>query len=47
MIEASIDFVTTGQIRLLVGIAPSYLLKEDTDKLLLEDGSSIFLAGAD
>ena len=47
VIEASIDFVTTGQIKLLVGVAPSYLLKEDTDKLLQEDGSSLFLAGAD
>ena len=47
IIQTSIDFVTTGQIRLLVGVAPSYLLKEDTDRLLLEDGSGIFLAGTE
>ena len=51
VIQASIDFVTTGPIRLLIGTAPSYLLKEDTDRLLLEEegneGGAIFLAGTD
>lgn len=48
LIESSIDFVTTGPIRLLIGIAPSYLLKEvEETKLLQEDGSGLLLAGSD
>ena len=46
-IESSIDFVTTGDIRLLVGVPPSFLLKEASDLLLMEDGSRIILAGSD
>ena len=47
VIESSIDFVTTGTIRLLVGIPPSYLLTEEPAKLLQEDGSGLLLAGSD
>jgi hypothetical protein len=46
-IESSIDFVTTETIKLLTGIPPSFLLKEDSTLLLQEDGSRIILAGAD
>ena len=44
IIESSIDFVTTGTIRLLVGAPPSYLLTEEPAKLLQEDGSGLLLA---
>ena len=47
IIESSIDFVTTGTIRLLVGVPPSYLLTEEPAKLLQEDGSGLLLAGSD
>ena len=47
IIESSIDFVTTGTIRLLVGNPPSYLLTEEPAKLLQEDGSGLLLAGSD
>jgi len=47
VIESSIDFVTTGTIRLLVGVPPSYLLTEEPAKLLQEDGSGLLLAGSD
>ena len=47
VIESSIDFVTTGEIKLLVGVPPSYLLQEDSDLLLLEDGTRMILAGTD
>ena len=47
-IEATIQFITTGTIRLLTGIPPAYLLQEDSSFLLLErDGGRIMLAGAD
>ena len=47
IIESSIDFVTTGTIRLLVGNPPSYLLTEEPAKLLQEDGGGLLLAGSD
>lgn len=47
IIESSIDFVTTGTIKLLIGHPPSYLLTEEPAKLLLEDGSGILLAPLD
>ena len=46
-IESSIDFVTTGPFKLLIGEAPSYLLTEEPAKLLQEDGSGIFLSPLD
>ena len=48
LIEANIQFVTTGQIKLSVGTPPSQLLQEDSSKILQEDGESvILLAGQD
>ena len=43
VIESSIDFVTTGPFKLLVGEPPAYILTEEEDvRLLQEDGSGIF-----
>ena len=42
-IETRIEFVTSGEIQLNIGAADSYLLKEDSDKLLQEDGDRIVL----
>ena len=36
LIECAIDFVTTGEIRLLVGEPSGYVLKEDDDRVYLE-----------
>ena len=47
IIESSIDFITTGPFKLLVGEPPSYLLTEEPAKLLQEDGSGIFLSPLD
>lgn len=49
-IESSIDFVTTGPFRLLIGEPPSYLLTEERTRILLEqnnDGGAIILSGTD
>jgi len=47
-IEATINFVTTGQIKLLTGVPPSFLLQEDSSLILQEDGvSRLVLAGQD
>ena len=43
IVEASIDFVTTGDIALHTGQPPAYLLQENTDKILQEDGLGILL----
>ena len=42
-IETRIDFVTSGEIALIVGAPDSYLLQESNDKLLQEDGDRIVL----
>ena len=50
IIESSVDFVTTGDIKLLIGHLPSYLLTEEPAKLLLEsnnEGGGILLAPLD
>ena len=48
LIETSIDFVTTGEIKLLVGVPPSLILLDSEPALLLtEDGGGIILQGAD
>ena len=39
VIDAQVEFVTTGPIHLKIGEPPSYLLQEDSDRLLLEDAS--------
>ena len=43
IVKTQIDFVTSGQFDLKVGVAPGYLLQESTDYLLQEDGSKLFL----
>jgi len=44
-ITSSIQFVTTGQFKLMTGIPPAYLMKEDGVSLILqEDGSRIVVA---
>ena len=48
VIESTINFVTTGRIKLLTGVAPSFLLQEDSALILQEDGESrLVLAGQD
>ena len=43
LVEARIEFVTNGEIRLHNGVAPSFLLQENSDKILQEDGHGILL----
>ena len=43
LIEARIEFVTNGEIRLHNGVPPSFLLLESSDKILQEDGEGILL----
>jgi hypothetical protein len=43
VISCSIDFVTTGEIKLLVGRPSGYILKEDDDRLALNQNSLAFL----
>jgi hypothetical protein len=44
-ITSTIQFVTTGQFKLLTGIPPAYLMQEDGISLILkEDGSRIIVA---
>ena len=48
VIESTINFVTTGRIKLLTGVPPSFLLQEDSALILQEDGESrLVLAGQD
>ena len=47
LIESSIEFITSGPFKLLIGEPPSYLLTEEPAKLLQEDGSGIFLSPLD
>jgi hypothetical protein len=42
-ITCAIDFVTTGEIRLVVGEPSGYLLKEDTDRIRLQQGLDFLL----
>lgn len=42
-IRCAIDFVTTGEIRLLVGRPADYILKEDGDRVQLEQSLSFLL----
>ena len=42
-VTSRIEFVTNGEIKLNTGATPSYLLQEDTYKILQEDGSPILL----
>ena len=43
IINCTIDFVTTGEIRLLVGQPSGYVLKEDDDKINLEQSLDFLL----
>jgi hypothetical protein len=43
IINCTIDFVTTGEIRLLVGSLEDYILKEDDDRLNLEQSLDFLL----
>lgn len=42
-IRCAIDFVTTGDIRLLVGRPADYILKEDNDRMVLEQSLDFLL----
>tara|TARA_R100001509_G_scaffold82724_2_gene46613 strand:- start:870 stop:1730 length:861 start_codon:yes stop_codon:yes gene_type:complete len=43
LVEARIEFVTNGEIRLHNGVPPSFLLQENSDLILQEDGDGILL----
>ena len=43
VISCAIDFVTTGEIRLLIGEPSGYILKEDTDRLRLQQNLDFLL----
>jgi len=43
IINCTVDFVTTGEIRLLVGQPSGYVLKEDDDKITLEQSLNFLL----
>jgi hypothetical protein len=43
LVACSIDFVTTGDFKLRVGVPPEYILKEDADFVLLEQGLDYLL----
>ena len=48
VITCSIDFVTIGEIKLLIGRPPGYILKEDDDRITLNhDNLSFLLAEAE
>ena len=42
-INCAIDFVTTGEIKLLIGEPSGYILKEDTDRLRLQQNLDFLL----
>jgi hypothetical protein len=43
VIRSTVQFVTTGPVRLHMGMPPSYLLQENGDLILQEDGSPLLL----
>ena len=43
VIEAKVDFITSGQILLKTGLPDAYLLQQNTDRILQEDGAPILL----
>lgn len=47
IIRCTIDFVTTGEIRLLVGQPADYILKEDEDRIILEQSLGFLLQETD
>lgn len=42
-VECSVDFITTGEIRLLIGEPAGYVLKEDNDRIELEQSLGYLL----
>jgi hypothetical protein len=47
VIRCAIDFVTTGEIRILVGRPADYILKEDDDRITLEQSLNFLLQETD
>lgn len=47
VIDCEIDFVTTGEIRLLIGKPSSYILKEDDDRIELDQSVDFLLQEID
>ena len=43
LVSCSIDFVTTGEFKLRVGVPPEYILKEDNDAIYLEQSLDYLL----
>ena len=43
LVEARIEFITNGEIKLHNGVPPSFLLLDSSDKILQEDGDGILL----
>lgn len=43
LVACSVDFVTTGEFRLRVGVPPEYILKEDNDPIYLEQSLDYLL----
>ena len=43
LVACSVDFVTTGEFKIRVGIPPEYILKEDDDAIYLEQGLDYLL----
>lgn len=42
-ISCTVDFVTTGEIRLIIGKPSEYILKEDNDRIRIEQGLNYLL----
>ena len=47
VVETTVEFVTTGEVKLLVGDLPGHLLQENTFLVLAEDGAPISLEEPD
>ena len=43
LVRCTVDFVTTGQIRLVIGKPDEYILKEDDDRIQVEHGLNFLL----
>ena len=43
LVSCTVDFVTTGQIRLVIGRPDEYILKEDDDRIQVEHGLNFLL----
>ena len=46
-VDCAIDFITTGEIRLLIGEPAGYVLKEDNDRIILEESLGYLLKEVD